>query len=440
MGLQRIRLIALLLALLPSVAIVGGCASATGLSFIPVASEMPALAQEFAMRPSDTGVALRLGAGYRAAGLLPEAAVVLESVRTIDPGDDAAALFLGLTYEDMGRLVEARTVYEDYLDSGASGLLTSEIEARVEIVRKQELRATIAASLRGESILASTVPEPNTIAVFPFVYQGSDDRLQPLGRAFAAMLVTDLSKTDRLTVLERTDVDMLLEEAALVAADRVEVSTAARGGMLLGAASVVQGLLGGRGDRASPITLEGAVVEVAEGPVRETSLSDETRIEGVFTMEKRVAFSVYESLGIQLTPAEREHINRRATDNLQALLAFGLGLEAEAVRAFDQAARHFREAVVMDPRFAEARAAAARSDQAQRSAVSTEAVASRAAAELEQASGFESYFDLHAMLEGVEGLVPTGEERDGLEEVGTFDVEDVGSGLRITVRRPGGGP
>lgn len=415
--------------------VAGGCATHAGTSLVPDGSELPRLAAEYAARPADMAVAVRLGAGYRDAGRLDAARRVLEGARSLDPSNDAAALFLGLTYEDMDRASDARLVYEEYLEGPWSGVLDEEIASRLPVIRRTELRARVAASLRDEAALASTAPDPYTIAVFPFEYRGADERLTPLGRAFAAMLVTDLSKTDRLSVLERTDVDLLLEEVALVNSDRVDRSTAAKGGRLLGAAHVVQGLLGGRGGEGSPLTLDGALVDVVAGPDEPTALTDEARIDDVFEMEKRVAFSIYESLGIELTAAERELVSNRSTDNLQALLAFGHGLEAEALGAPDQALRHFEEAAALDPGFVEAGAALSRGAAAQATSTTTAAVAQRAEAHL-QASQTDQFVGVREMLEGVETLVPTGEGRDPLEELG--GLLDGPNGLRITIGRPGG--
>ena len=68
-------------------------------------------------------------------------------------------------------------------------------------------------------------------------------------------------------------------------------------------------------------------------------------------MEKTTALSLYELLGIQLTVAERERVMQHPTDNIRALLAFGLGLEAEDRGDFQLAGQHYTDAVTLDPRF-----------------------------------------------------------------------------------------
>ena len=70
------------------------------------------------------------------------------------------------------------------------------------------------------------------------------------------------------------------------------------------------------------------------------------------------------------------------------------------------------------------------------SGLSTEA-AQRAAARMAESTDFGGFFDLDELLEGLEGLVPTGEDRDPISEVeGTS--AGAQSGLKIKIRRPGG--
>ena len=55
----------------------------------------------------------------------------------------------------------------------------------------------------------------NAVAVFPFRYVGPTTELRPLGRGLTHMMITDLSKLSRLTLLERERVQALVDELAL---------------------------------------------------------------------------------------------------------------------------------------------------------------------------------------------------------------------------------
>lgn len=353
-------------------ALLAGCGGSFWMPPPPSPAEIPALEAQVARDRSDTGSALRLAQAYRAADRPNEARTLLERTVGERPAEPQAALLLGLTYEDLGMYAEARALYQTYIRDGPSAELRAELTRRLPLLQRRELEASVREAVRREAELADVPSEPWTVAVLPFEFVGTDPDFRPLGRALAEMLVTDLSQTDRLRVLERARVQLLLDEMRLAEEDRVDPATAARAGRVLGAERAVHGSMDG-GDPS--LRLEAAIVRVtdqawpgeAEGePDRPglRRLSDADDLRAFFDMQKRVALAIYSSLGIELTAAERERVNRRPTENLMAILAYGRGLEAEDAGNFAQAAEHFAEAAQLDPAFEEAREA---SDRAQAS-------------------------------------------------------------------------
>src|SRR5690606_21419623 len=206
---------------------------------------------------------------------------------------------------------------------------------RLPLLARRELEAAVRNAVAREAELAGTQPSATRIAVFPFHYEGADPELRPLGRALAGLVTTDLSQVQRLTVLERARVQLLLDELALAESGYVDPATAARGGRLLGAGRIVQGRIAGGADG---VRLEAAVVRVATGEAPPAAVREQDELRRLFDMEKRLVLALFESLGVQLTAAERERVNRRPTESLQALLEYGLGLEAEDAGDFARAA------------------------------------------------------------------------------------------------------
>ena len=321
-----------------------GCS--LGGSFVPSPEQVPQLEARVASRPGDTEAAVRLGAAYQAAGRLDDAAPLLERARAADPDDANAAFFLGVVYEGQNRPGEAIEAYVAFRSLAPGTRAAQRVDGRIRLLRRQQLRASIREAVAMEQSLAQT-PSPATVAVFPFRFDGTDERLQPLGRALAEMLSTDLAQTDRLTVLERVRIQALLDEVALGQSGAVDEGSAVRGGRLLGAGRVVQGQVSGNEAR---LRLEAAVVEVGRGTEPGT-VAQEDAGANLFAMEKALAFQIYEEMGISLTPAEREAVNRRFTENLQALLAFGRGLQAADQGNYQQARQFFSEAASLDPGF-----------------------------------------------------------------------------------------
>ena len=182
-------------------------------------------------------------------------------------------------------------------------------------------------------------------------WEGVDATWEPLALALPALLATDLGVTGRLTVVERLRVQALLDELALGESGRVAPSTAARSGRLLGAGHVVQGRF--RIEDGQRIEIDAVVVEVlAPGAEQVEPLALQDVMERFFELEKQLAFDIHSELGIQLTPAERERINERQTESIEALLAFGRGLEAVDAGNFTLAEQNFAEAEELDPQFA----------------------------------------------------------------------------------------
>lgn len=409
-------------------AVAAGCASSG--TYVPSPEQIPDLEARAASRPADAETLTRLGAAYEEAGRLDDAAEILEQARIAAPDEANAAFFLGVVYEGQDRPDAAIEQFRDYLALAPNSGAGRQVRGRIERLRRAQLRAAVREAVDMEQQLADA-PSPATVAVFPFLFSGTDERLRPLGRAMAEMLSTDLSQTDRLTVLERVRIQALLDEVALGQSGAVDESTAARGGRLLGAGRVVRGRVSGDEDL---LRLEAAVVEVGRGTDPAT-LTEEDAGARLFAMEKELAFQIYEEMGIPLTPAERERVNQRFTENLQALLAFGQGLEAADRGDYAEAAQRFSEAAALDPSF----------DEAEVLAVETGAVAEAEDMEIDAVVGavIDATLDavLDAQVQAVADQAATAGARDPVQEaLGTEGVARTPlTPVEIILRRPGGG-
>ena len=319
----------------------------------PTADQIPELRTELRESPDDVDAMVRLAAAYQAAGQPKRALPHLVEARRRFPDNAASLFYLGLVREDLERYDEAREAYRSYLDLEGSGRLAGAAERRLTLLRRQELLASVRQTLERESELADRVPDERTVAVFPFQYRGDDPRFRPLGRALAEFLVTDLSRTEALTVLERSRLQLLLDEMELSESDYVEPGTAVQSGRLLGAANLVQGMLEGN---EAEMGMEASVIDARQPPpdVLEPVASGSRPAREIFELESEIALSVYRSLGVELTSAQRERITGPPTRDLDAVLAFGRGLMAQDTANFGAAARHFDRAVQIDPNFSQA--------------------------------------------------------------------------------------
>lgn len=270
----------------------------------------------------------------------------------LDPSNPNAQLGLGAAYEGLNQLDSARAVYANLAASDVPGRVRRQLEGRMRLLVRRELVERARRAVAQEAQLAQVPPRPNTFAVFPFRYAGRRDELRPLERGLAHVFITDLAKVGELRLLERQEVQFLVEELRLAEEGRVEPATGARSGRLLQASQVVQGALSDV-PGSLQLRLDASVVATVSAEVAATG-SAADRLQSLFDMEKEVLFQLLERLGIQLTLAEREALAERPTANLQAFLAFSRGLEAEDRGDWARAAAEYREAERLDPSFDEA--------------------------------------------------------------------------------------
>jgi TolB-like protein len=182
-----------------------------------------------------------------------------------------------------------------------------------------------------------------TVGVTPFRLASNDARLTSLGFALSDLLVTDLSRSAQLQLVERSRLSEVLRELDLTKTGRVDSATAPRVGQLLRARRLVLGALDTLPN--GELRLSARVADVETGAV-ESALDARAAFTDILAAEKAVAFRLFEALGVTLTPAERARIQDRPAASLASLTAYGRGVQAElagdrrrAIEEFEQAAR-----------------------------------------------------------------------------------------------------
>jgi tetratricopeptide (TPR) repeat protein len=318
-------------------------------------------------------------AQYKARDYADAEASLEEAVETGE-ATGAAYLYLGLAREDRENWPGAREAYAAYVERGVYGPLKEEIQKRLVLITRNELRAQAQEALAMEDEFSTQDPSPGSIAVFPFHLTTEDEELMPLQVALADMMTTDFGLSGGLTVLERTQVQSLLSEMALTEAGFTSPETGARAGRMLRAEHVVQGALTTLPEEALRFDTD-VLNTVRRASAGEASAED--ALAQLFDMEKEAVFQILDILGVSLTPAEREAINENRAANLMAFLRYGRGLMAMDEGNYEDAARFFNEAVQLDPGFAAAQDAFLLADNVLESlATSTAGLAARATPEL----------------------------------------------------------
>lgn len=341
----------------PHLLVLAGLVCATGCGpRAPLAEPAPADLAELEARraahPGDSRVLTDVGVELYRAGAFALSRDVLRAALALDPRDTRATIHLGLAHEGLSEPELALAAYRSALAGRLDRSARRSIEARLPVITRQVLVLEARRAIAAERSLTPRVIPPNTVAVLPWIYLGADSTLKPLERGLAHLLVGDLARVSRLTLLERDRVQALADEMALARAGLVDSTTAARSGRLLGAAEVVHGAI--RETPNGEIRLDAHVVTTSDAAVRATGSASD-RLARLFALEKSVVFELLERWGIPLTPAERRAISEQPTADLQAFLAFSRGLEAEDRGDFLEAGHQFQAALGRDPSFGAAR-------------------------------------------------------------------------------------
>jgi TolB-like protein len=198
------------------------------------------------------------------------------------------------------------------------------------------------------------------LGVPPFAWSGSDPRLTALGYAISDLLITDLSRSRQLQLVERARLGEILQELDLAGAGRVDSMSAPRVGRLIQARRLILGSVDTLPTGEFRVSVRIANVETG---VLEEALDARASASELLAAEKVIAYRLFDALGVTLTPAERAAVDdMRPTASLAALVAYGEGVQAEVQGDRKRAFSAYSNAALLAPSFAlpKVRAAALR--------------------------------------------------------------------------------
>jgi tetratricopeptide (TPR) repeat protein len=343
-----------------------------GAGAVPAAAQQKAndniqvkLAREATASPGSVAANRALGIWYYKAGRFAEARTPLEQARRLSPTDGVSALYAGLAAEQLKDYAAAKDAYNSYLAVGKTKRVLADIRVRLVTVTKEEAKASAKEAVAREAQIAQVQGSPTTVAVLPFTINSTDAALQPLQAGLSDLVISDLAKTKKLTVVERDRIQAISDEIALVNSGQIDASTAVRAGKLIQAGRIVKGAL--LSTDGKNMTLTSMTVNTQNSATVGQGLTENKALDQLFSAEKDLVRQTFTDLGITLTPAEQQDVDRRPTGSLQAFLAYSRGLMAEDQGRLDEAARFFDNARAIDPGFSaalqRAQSAAAQSQQ-----------------------------------------------------------------------------
>jgi tetratricopeptide (TPR) repeat protein len=313
------------------------------------------LQERLVTNPQDAEALRELGVIYFESRQYPLARDYLKKASMANDRDGKTMFYLGMTQEYDRDMKGALAAYINYTDIAESSPYRKLMEGRYQLVTRQLIAEQFRDLAANEQALGKQQTPSNAVAVFPLVYEGTDQKFTSLGLGLGEMMTIDLGRVKKLKLVERMRVEELMNELQFSASSAVDPSTAPRLGKFLSAGRLVGGRYNVGGDNT--LRLDVASLDIAKGktPAATTESDD---LENLFKIQKEVVFKVVADMGITLTREEREQIQRIPTKNLQAFLAYSIGLEKEGKGDFEAASVYFKQAVTLDPSFTPAKAKA----------------------------------------------------------------------------------
>ncbi len=185
--------------------------------------DIPRLQQAVASNPDNSDLQVQLGMAHFKAEDHEAARVSLQSA--VDAGNESgpAFLYLGFVQEELEDWSAARAAYNRYLDVGASAPARDEVRKRLTTIGRDLVRARAQQALAQEAESTATAQiTPQSIAVMPMGFNSNRDDLEPLIYALSDMMITDFAFSNALVVLERTQVQTLLDEMAITSSTSIK--------------------------------------------------------------------------------------------------------------------------------------------------------------------------------------------------------------------------
>jgi len=313
------------------------------------------LQERLVTNPQDAEALRDLGVIYFETKQYPQARDYLKKASLANDRDGKTLFYLGMTQEYDRDLKGALSSYINYTDIAEGSPFRKLMEGRYQIVTRGLIAEQFRELASNEEALGATSAPSNAVAVFPLVYEGGDQKFSSLGLGLSEMMTVDLGKVKKLKLVERMRVEELLSELKFSASSAVDPATAPRMGKFLSAGQIVGGRYAVGADNT--LRLDVASMDVAKGSTP-TSATESDELGNLFRLQKEVVFNVVKEMGITLTLQERQEIERVPTTNLQAFIAYSIGLEKEGEGDFGAASVYFKQAQTIDPGFGAAKEAA----------------------------------------------------------------------------------
>ena len=271
----------------------------------------------------------------------------LEQAQTVFPENYAVPYYLGAIYLEKGRRADAIAQWQRYIAMDPKSENALKIRKNLTLLLREEAKDFAKQAVNQQESLIQGRADDKTVAVTSFSNLGSE-KLGPLGKGMAAMLIADLSKVPDLKVVDRIKLQALLEEMKLGTSGLVDKRTAPRIGKLLKARHVTTGSLADM--EKDSLVIASVLVDSHRKAGLISSQDAQGALKEFYELEKNIACQIIQALGkdCQTVPEGFYIIH---TKSMPALILYSKGLDEFDKENYDQARDSFQKALDEDPKF-----------------------------------------------------------------------------------------
>ena len=276
----------------------------------------------------------------------PNAKNTLEQAEVLVPNNYAVPYYLGLIYLQEGQTKATISQWRRFLELSPTTEESIRIRKMLTLLVRKEAVSKAQMAVAEEMKLTGVKMHANTLAVADFLNLG-DRQIGYLGKGLSAMLITDLSKIPDFQVIDRVELQSILQEISLGESGLVDSTTAPQIGKILKAKYINTG---------SYVDLDGEVLHFSSVIIDAgaddafDSFEEQGKLDEFYNVEKQIACGILGMLKRECKDAPRSfhHIH---TKSLPAFILFSEGLELFDQEKYDEAREKFQQALKKDPKF-----------------------------------------------------------------------------------------
>ena len=277
---------------------------------------------------------------------------LLLQAETAFPENYAVPYYLGLIYLEEGKRAAAISQWKRYVAMDANSENEVKIRKYLTMLMREQARDNAEKAVAQEAARMKGTVKAHAIAVTAFNDTGFE-AFGPLGKGMAALLISDLSAVPGLEVVDRIELQMLLEEMKVGTFGQVDAASIPKVSKLLKVGHAVTGKL--RNMETEMLQMTSTVFHTLPG-TPSGSLKAEGELTQFHSLEKDIACQIVGDLGESCNKMPKT-FHRVHTRSLPALVAYSWGLEYFDQENYDKAREMFQKALEEDPEFELAEAA-----------------------------------------------------------------------------------